>query len=412
MFRWLKRFFRNVIRKSTHVRQEPLNKVSIVILILIDIFVLINVFQGLYSISNFPLSPDETFPCYQTYHSYQNNTDPRKDLNLIEAQLVEYPPVRFTVDTENRMGEVSNQCDRLNKVEPEVKNPETLQLKAQIKILRERISRLNSDISTYKEQYNSTLAEKIAGQDPEQSINKTTADKTKADITKAEQDIKATQATLQQKEAELLAHPAAVAYLQELGDRPIYESLKKAYQTASFWYPNQQFALQALFLLPLILIGYLWHTNAVKNQRGTQALLSWHLLLIFCIPLLIKILEFLQFGNLFAIFVDFLVVLLGGVAFLASYVLILIIPLLGFGLIKFLQRFVFNPRVQAKGRIQKSRCIQCSSRLKKDDHFCRFCGFEQFESCPNCQTNVYKYTEFCHHCGTNLQVNLSDSLPK
>jgi hypothetical protein len=412
MLRWLKHFFRNIIRKSTYVRQEPLNKVSIVVLIMIDIFVLINVFQGVYSISNFPLSPSERYPCYTNYQNYHSNTDQRKDLILVEERLGDYPPKIFEVNKEGRLGKVSNSCDRLKELEAKVKNPATVALENQATTFREKISRLNTDIDTYTKQYDSTLLEKIAGQNPNQSINKTTADKAKADIAKAQAEIKKTNELLQAKETELLQQSDVLAYLKEVGNISTYEEIKKDYESAEFWYPNKQFGLQALFLLPLIILGYFWHTNSVNHRRGTQALLSWHLLLIFCIPLLVKILEFLQFSNLVSIIIDIIVAIFGGIAFLASYVLILIIPLVGFGLIKFLQRFIFNPKIQAKGRIQKSRCIQCNSRLRLGDEFCSFCGFEQFEACSNCQARAYKYTEFCHSCGVNRTVNLSDSLPE
>lgn len=412
MLRWLKRFLRNLIRKSTHVRHEPLNKVSIVILILIDIFVLINVFSGLNSISAFPLAPHEQYPCYGAYQEYQRNTETNKDLVWIRDILTDnvYRAVP-SISTDGRLGEVSNLCDRLIEAYPKVKNPETLTLNKNIETLQAKINQLKTDIATYKQQYDSTLLEKIAGQDPQQSINKTTAEKAKADIQRAEQAIQTTSAQLQTQQTALLNHPTVRTYLDILGDRQLAATLESEYKSAQFWHPNQQFALQALFLLPLILVGYLWHSTAVKNNLGTQALLSWHLLLIFCIPFLIKILEFIQFGNLAQVVFDVIIEIFGGLVFIASYALIIIIPLLGLGLIKFLQRFVFNPKVQAKGRIQKHRCIQCGSRLRTEDEFCPFCGFEQCEACPSCGTKTYKYTEFCRHCGCDLAHPLSDRLP-
>ncbi|WP_030007784.1 zinc ribbon domain-containing protein [Picosynechococcus sp. NKBG042902] len=409
MVRWLKRLWRNLVRKSTHVRQEPLNKVSIVILILIDIFVLINVFQGLDSVGNWPLSPQERYPCYRVYQTYQNNDNSDKDFTWVMEMLGDYPSQDIQpVETEGRLGEVSSQCDRLLALTPTVKNPETLTLSKEIQNLQTQINEVNQRIATYKEQYDSTLLEEIAGQDPNQSINETTAAQTKADIEAAEAQKATLTETLDRRKAELLNQSEVQTYLTAIGDRQFFATLKQDFERAEFWHPNRQFFLQTLFLLPLILISYFWHRQAVERHRGTQALLSWHLLLIFLIPLLIKILQFIQFGNLVRAIFDVLIAIFGGLVFISSYLLILIIPLLGFGLIKFLQRFVFNPKVQAKSRIQKQRCIQCSSRLRKGDQFCPFCGFEQWISCPNCAAKTYKYTEYCRQCG----VDLSDSLPQ
>ncbi|MBV5257783.1 zinc ribbon domain-containing protein [Synechococcus moorigangaii CMS01] len=409
MMRWLKRFFRNLVRKSTHVRQEPLNKVSLVILVLIDIFVLINVFQGIDSVGNWPLSPQEKYPCYRVYQTYQNNSAPDRDFVWVTEMLGEYPPQAMTLASpEGRLGTVSSQCDRLLAATAEVKNPETLGLYGEIQGLQTQINTVNQRITTYREQYDSTLLEDIAGQDPSQSINETTAAQTKAQIEAAEAERANLTQTLETKKTALLTRPEIETYLMTVGDRQFFSILKQDFDQAEFWHPNQQFVLQTIFLLPLILIAYFWHRNAVDHHWGTQTLLSWHLLLIFFIPLLIKVLQFIQFGNLLRLVFDFLIAIFGGLVFISSYLLILIIPLLGFGLIKFLQRFVFNPRVQAKGRIQKQRCIQCSCRLNHAEVFCPFCGFEQYCACPRCGQQIHKYTEFCRHCG----VDLSDALPQ
>ncbi|MEB3224246.1 MAG: zinc ribbon domain-containing protein [Synechococcus sp.] len=409
MMRWLKRFFRNLVRKSTHVRQEPLNKVSLVILVLIDIFVLINVFQGIDSVGNWPLSPQEVYPCHRVYQSYQTNNAPDRDFVWVTEMLGEYAPQEIQpVPTESRLGKISSQCDRLRELTPKVKNPETLALSKEIQGLQTQIAAVDQRIATYREQYDSTLLEKIADQDVSQSINASTAAQTKADIATAEAERQGLTKVLDTKKSELLNHPDVTIYLTAVGDRQFFTDFDQGFKRAQFWYPNLQFFLQTLFLLPLIVIAYFWHHQATGRNWGTQSLLSWHLLLIFLIPLLIKILQFIQFGNLVAIVFDFLVAIFGGLVFISSYLLILIIPLLGFGLIKFLQRFIFNAKVQAKNRIQKQRCIQCSCHLRLEDQFCPFCGFEKYIHCPQCETQTYKYTEFCRHCG----VNLSDSLPQ
>uniref|UniRef100_B8HWM8 DZANK-type domain-containing protein n=1 Tax=Cyanothece sp. (strain PCC 7425 / ATCC 29141) TaxID=395961 RepID=B8HWM8_CYAP4 len=402
MFTRFKRFIQNLIRKSTHVRHEPLNKVSIVILILIDIFVLINVFNGLNSVAAWPLAPQEEFPCYQSYAAYHKDSAKDREFRTIEALLQPYAVDKIPVNSEKRLGQVSSRCDRLIALRAGVKNPQTLALKKQIDSIRNRISKRNADIATYQKQYDSTLLEKLAGQDPSKSINQTTADRAKADIANARSQIQQLQAQLAENVQALITEPGAAAYLNEISQVNSYQTLKQAYESAAFWHPNQQFLLQTLFLLPLIAFTYLWHSNAVNKGRGTQSLLSWHLLLIFCIPLLFKVLEFIQFGTLAEAILKFLIQILGGLVFISSYLLIVIIPLLGFGLIKFLQRFIFNPQVQAKGRIRKSLCIQCGKKCRSTDEFCPFCGYEQFRACHHCHRKTYKYTEFCHLCGGNL----------
>ncbi|NJM78411.1 MAG: zinc ribbon domain-containing protein, partial [Acaryochloridaceae cyanobacterium RU_4_10] len=207
------------------------------------------------------------------------------------------------------------------------------------------------------------MLEKIAGQSRQKSINITSSDRIKEKIDTNNEKIKETKEKVKEKQNEFTKNPTAEAYLKLLNDVSQYSKIKSAYQSAQFWHPNKVLLLQTLFLLPLIVIAYLWHTVSTRKNKGLQALLSWHLLLIFCIPLLIKFFEFLQFGNIVRVVLESITALLGGLLFIASYGLILIIPLFGFGLIKFLQVFIFNPRVQAKNRIQKVHCLRCNSKL-------------------------------------------------
>lgn len=406
MLAFFRRITRLFVRKSTQVAQEPLNRVSLIILILVDIFVLINVFAGLDNIANWPLSPEETFPCYGAYQAYQNERE-RQDPFQVDTQTIAQviadaqgwqPPS----DDRHRIGSVNPLCIEHKRLKQAVPTPENIKRQDAIATLNTEIDTLKQRIATLQAQYDSTLLEKIAEQAPEQSINQSTAERTKADIESAKRQIQEKQQQVKQIQQELLATPVAIAYLDALGNQETYATLKRGYESAQFWYPNLQFLLQLLFLAPLIAIAYWWHSSAVNHHRGLQILLSWHLLLIFCIPLLIKVFSFLQFGNLVRWVIDLIVTLVGGLLFIASYLLILLIPLLGFGLIKFLQRFVFNPQIQAKKRIQKSRCIRCNARLRTPDPYCPHCGFEQYQECPHCHHRTYKFSHYCRACGQSL----------
>ncbi|MFB2920885.1 MULTISPECIES: double zinc ribbon domain-containing protein [Aerosakkonema] len=407
MLSFFRRISNKFVEKLTNIRHEPINKTSLIILILIDIFVLFNVFSGLNSISQWPLAPYEEFPCFESYQNYQ--TAEKKETfafkvatiqNRIEQNKQSPLP---SVDNSNRLGQVSNLCTNHTRLSKAVNTPETVRLKTSIDRLRNEISSSQQEIQTLQRQYNSTLLEKIAGQPTEKSINKVNADRIKSEIDRNQQQIADKEKQIVAQQTQLIQNPAADAYLKLLSNTPEYETLKKAYSTADFWYPNKQLLLQVLFLLPLIAIAYIWHSTAIRKNLGLQSLLSWHLLAIFCIPLIIKFFEFIQFGNLVRVAIELIVKLFGGLVFIASYAFILIIPLLGFGLIKLLQIWVFNPRVQAKKRIQKVRCINCNSKLRLSDEFCPYCGYDQYIDCSNCHQKAYKYSNFCSQCGHKIE---------
>jgi predicted RNA-binding Zn-ribbon protein involved in translation (DUF1610 family) len=404
----IKHLLQQLVRKSTYLRHEPVNKVSIIILILVDIFVLFNVFSGLDSIARWPLTPAETFPCFAAYERYQ--TSPQKgsfefNVATVESLLDKFDlPSGFSNSKGSRLGRPSNLCENITGLTTAIQSDTSIrQLKKELNQERNNVTKLEQEIQTLQSQYDSTLLEKIAGQSPQKSINKVPATEIKESINRNKLEIKERKNKIQALKSQLLQKDSPKQYLGQLNSGSKYQVVKRAYESDQFWHPNRQFALQVLFLLPLILLAYTVHQAAIRRSKDLLALLSWHLLLIFCIPLLLKIFEFLQFGNLVSIIIDGITTLLGGLLFLGSYLLILIIPLLGFGLIKFLQRFIFNPKIQARNRIQKVRCINCNFKLGQSDAFCPSCGFNQFIDCPKCHQLTYQFTSFCKSCGERLE---------
>jgi hypothetical protein len=411
MFSFIKRLFRQLIRRSTYVNHESINRTSIVILILIDIFVLFNVFNGLDNVEQWLMPPQEAVPCFMAQDSYQTSNQKGTfdfDAKTIEAIIDTNKLSSPLLETSNpkRLGKVSSLCDSEIRLAKEINTVSNANLKISLNKGRTAISSLNQEIETLRRQYDSTLLEKIARQAPQNSINQSPADRVKIKIDDLTSKISIQKQLIVETQKKLIQQPSSKSYLKLLNDASKYKEVKNAYSSAQFWYPNKQLLLQTLFLLPLIALAYFINTWATKKTKAVLALVSWHLLLIFCIPLLVKFFEFIQFGNLLGIVIEQATMLLGGLRFIANYLLILIIPLAGLGLIKFLQRFVFNPKVQARNRIQNVRCISCNFKLGRGDDFCPSCGFNQFVDCPNCSQKTYKFTRFCKHCGHGLEQTL------
>jgi hypothetical protein len=408
MFSFIKRLFRQLIRRSTYVQHESINTSSIIILVLIDIFVLFNVFSGLGNIAQLPLSPQEEFPCFLAHETYQTSKQKGTfDFNIATIENVirtaNDSPLTSNEKELGRWGKSSDQCNETTRLVKAINSDNNVKLKKSIDQDRTTISNLNQEVATLQRQYDSTLLEKIAGQSSGKSINQFSAEQTKPKIDANKSKIAAQKKLILEKQTKLVQQDLSQAYLKLLGDSAHYKALKTQYRSAQFWHPNKQLLLQTLFLLPLILLAYVINTAATRKQKGVVALISWHLLLIFCIPLLIKFFEFIQFGNLIGFIIEGLTALLGGLLFITSYLLILLIPLAGFGLIKFLQKFVFNPKLQAKNRIQNLHCINCNFKMAGGDSFCLSCGFNQFLDCPNCHQKTYRFIRFCRHCGHDLE---------
>ena len=399
LFRSLRRFF----HRSRTLNNEPLNKVSLVVIILIDIFILTNVFIGLSDIGQWYISPENAYPCYVQWDDYREQTSENKDFQLIRrvaeptsGKLTE----RYLRESVDHLGEINGLCLQYAEKRDAIQQPENATILETLDDKGRAIATLENTNRTIRQQYDSTLLEEIAEQPRDQSINLTSAAQAKADIADNDVKIATLKAEVSALQAELIEKPESAAFLTFLQQDATFQTVERGYERAAFWYPSIQLVFQAIFLVPLLLIAFGGYTVAQRKHYGLVALISWHLLVIFSIPLILKVFEFMQVGVLFNLIFDIVSALFGRLLFLVSYIYILLIPLLGFGIIKFAQRFIFNPKLQAAGRVQKSRCIKCAKKLKAHDAHCPHCGYHQHRECFNCHQVTYKYLPYCRNCGT------------
>ncbi|QIR36686.1 hypothetical protein HCG51_07930 [Tolypothrix sp. PCC 7910] len=400
----IRRLLNQFFSKSRTINNEPLNKVSLIVIILIDIFILINVFTGLDDISRWHLSPTQAYPCYSEWQNYRTQTSKNKDYEILRLALpynINQPSFQQTYqqDETGHLGKVSTTCLQYADAKDKVKNAENQQTIRSIDEKQANIGRLEQRNRTIRAQYDSTLLEKIAGQPREQSINQVGAEKAKQTLEQNNRQISTLKNEISTLKDGLLSKPESTNLLTLLKDENKFSEVEKGYQQASFWYPSIQLGFQSLFLIPLILIAFSVHNFAQNRRYGLVALISWHLLVIFFIPLILKIFEFLQVGVLFQFLFDIISAIFGGLLFLISYVYILLIPLIGFGIIKFFQQVVFNAKLQAANRVQKSRCVKCAKKIRHQDSHCPHCGYYQYIECQNCHNLTYKHLPYCKHCG-------------
>lgn len=404
MFRQWRRRLRHFFRKTRTVNNEPINKVSLVVIILVDIFILVNVFFGLNDIGNWPISPNQEFPCYSNWVSYRQSTAAEKDFEFLrnavsQAQNGVPLQVDYQRINENHLGSVSNVCSQYVEYYDQLDTSENQRIITEIDQRQDTIVNLQSQNQQIRSQYDSTLLEEIAGQPRELSINEVEAAEAKATLDRNTAQIESLQSEIDALQAELVESETGQQLLNLLNDDAQFNELENRYDRASFWHPTIEIFFQGLFLVPLLAIAWGVHRFAQNRDYGLVALLSWHLLVIFTVPLIVKLFQILQVGALFEVLTDIVSIILGGLLFLVSYFYIFLIPLIGFGLIKFFQKVVFNPKVQAAGRVQKGRCIRCAKKLNRGDHHCPHCGYHQYKECATCHQQTYRLLSHCRECG-------------
>jgi len=407
MLNRLKRMIRRFFRKSNQVDNEPINKVSLVVIILVDLFILTNVFLGLNDIGNWPISPSQAYPCYGDWSAYRQQTNEDKAFDFLQTALTRSPE-GFTLQetyqdiSRRHLGAVSDICTEYAVRLDQVDTLENQQRLTEINQRQGAIANLDAANQQIREQYDSTLLEEIAGQPEDLSINEVAAAAAKQELDRNTAQIAQLEAEIAAFEAEVVADSESQPILGLLADDTQFATLEQRYDRASFWHPTVEIFFQGLFLVPLLVIAWAVHQLAQRRNYGLVALLSWHLLVIFTVPLIVKLFEILQVGALFTFLTEIAIVLLGGLSFLVSYIYILLIPLIGFGLIQFFQKVVFNPRVQAAGRVQKERCIRCAKKLPRHETHCPHCGYGQLRDCPVCHEPTYRLLPHCRTCGAKL----------
>jgi hypothetical protein len=405
IFRGLNRFF----QQTRTINNEPLNGISLIVIILIDIFILTNVFSGLDDISRWHLSPEQASPCYGEWREYRTQSAKDKDYALIKKAFAEpndRPVLKQTSfrqayqqGTVGHLGALSEICLKYADAKDKIDTTDNQQTIKTIDQKQNKISNLEQANRNIRAQYDSTLLEKIAGQTGGKSINAINAEKAKETSEQNNRDIIALRKDITSLKNVLITKSESTEFLSILNNDGQFAALETNYKQASFWYPSIRLGFQALFLLPLLFVAFSLYKFAQRKNYGLIALICLHLLVIFFIPLIFKVFEFLQVGALFQIVFDLVRTLFGGLLFLINYLYILLIPLVGFGIIKFVQTVVLNPKVQAANRVQASRCINCAKKIGPQDAHCPHCGFYQYMECQNCHELTYKNLPYCKQCG-------------
>lgn len=426
MLRRLRRSLRQFFNRTRSINKEPLNPVSLIVIVLIDLFILVNVFIGLNDISQWALGPNDTYPCYSEWQTYRSLTTPGKEFEKLRSTAAgespdpsAFEPIpprsfrdRYQQASQGRLGSVSSTCLAFADLKDKVNNPANQGIVKTIGQKQTSIGKLEESNRTIRAQYDSTLLEQIAGQNPNQSINNVGAERAKAQLDQNNAQIAQLKQEISKLKTQLLAKPESVELFQFLGNDAAFSEVERSFDRASFWYPSIQLVLQASFLLPLLLAAGLVYRFAERRRYGLVALISWHLLIIFFIPLILKIFEFLQVGALFSFLFDLLSAFFGGLLFLVSYAYIVLIPIAGFALIKVCQRFLTNksvtpPVISPSVLVQQSRCLNCTRTLKQDERYCPHCGYHQDLDCQNCHQPTYKHLPYCKNCGAEQDLRRS-----
>ncbi len=411
----LGRPIRELLQRSGTLNGQPLNKASLLVIVLIDLVLLVNIFSGMAAIAEWPLNPQQAFPCQAEWSLYREGDSDRRerDLAILRRAIPRRGPgepqvaapeqgvrVRALEASRDHLGRVSPLCLEFAGHQDRIAaQPELRQRQRELDAAETAITRLEQGNSAIRSQYDSSLLEQIAGQPASRSIQDVPASQARRQIDANNARIGALRTEVLTLNQQLLEARESQSFLTFLNRSSAYEAMERAFARAQFWAPSQRLLLQGLFLMPLVLLSLLIHRHALRRGHGLLALVSWHLLVISLIPLLLKLAEAAQVGVIFELLLAAVRAIAGNLRFLVSYIYLLAVPLAGFALIKLLQALVFNPRLQAAERVQRGRCLHCARKLPNGGRHCPHCGYAQFRECVHCHEPTHRHLPYCCRCG-------------
>lgn len=384
-------------QQLTHLDSQPLGRAVLVVVLLLDLFILMSIFDGLAAHTRQLTAPDEAIPhtCRAMVIDETWTTDNR--LGRLAALATAgsaspYPPRDNKAEHHPLCAPYLDRIARIQADKALVRLFETHQ-KVEREVREQQLA-----IDRLKGAYDTSLLERMAGDTPGQ----TPVDASRAEFrtrTATLDGLKAQAATL----AQTINARDDIQALWAVLDKPSEadrQQLRDDLQRLNFWFPVKQLGMQLIFLLPLFLIFRAWNSASLHNGRGLQTLVSAHLLVVSFIPILFKLVEAVYRiipHRLLAALFEFLAAF--RLVAIWHYLVMAAVIAAALGVIHFLQKKLFSRERLLERRIARGECQGCGKHLPADSAACPFCGYAQFSPCPHCQGLMHLHGRYCRHCG-------------
>lgn len=407
----------NIFTKLTGMRKkltrlsndEPVTKLALAVIILLDIFILSIIFGGLDDHTAQLTSPSEYFPhqCRMALINQDWSSD--NQLGRLQGMVLSNYN-NWSYQHQNPF-----EKSRIEKMHPSCadfyqhvrKIAEDHELKAVFIKRQKAESRKRKLVKAFdkeNESYDTALLECIAGQPDSKlkSIAATQKQRSK-EIDRLSGEIKGFNSTINQapsvKELWNLIPTNDEAQREQLiDDLNRYEKL----------YLFKELLWQLLFLLPLLAIFCIWNSRSVKKEHSIQGLISAHLMVVAAIPILIKLIQVVLelipmhfFKDLFELMERLHMVALW------HYAVIILTIAIALICVFIIQKKFFSKVKLNEKRLSKGACYACGKRLPGGKaSACPFCGAKQRRTCSKCGAETYATAVYCDHCGHQEQPDL------
>jgi ribosomal protein L40E len=404
MLRLMPEKLRQFRQRLSRLDNQPLSRAALVVIIFLDLFILISVFDGLADHTAQLAGPNERVPplCRSLVIDQEWNATNRLDHLARLVVAYQNDPHREAVGADRRQQHPL--CAPMVSAYEAVRNDPGLARNLQESSrLRRETQDLRAELARMKGAYDTTLLETIAGKQP------------------VDEDVGAIRKTMAEKRAVLNERVGREALLdasieqdprvRELFDRVTNVSedqrtvLRDELRRLNFWYPAERLGMEMLFLLPLFAAFYFWNAKSIAANRPFQTLVSSHLLVVVLIPVFFKIVELL-YDIIPRKLLRQMIELLESLKLVAiwHYLSIGLAIVVALALIYIFQKKLFSREKLLQRRIAKGLCQACGQQLPPDSQHCHACGAAQFRTCSRCNALTHVHGRYCRACGFDAQT--------
>ena len=386
--------------RLTRLDNEPLSIAALVVILFLDFFILLSIFDGLADHTGQLTTPDQYIPPLCREIVIDADWNPTNRLGNLAQIVSKYHDSYYTPDQTDEKKTQHAVCAPIAHAFKAIRDDEGLSRSlTETGKLSQETRDLRSELARMKGAYDTSLLETMAKRRQQAGANVASINKEIAKKTGALNELVRKQHLL---EASLAQEPRVhrlftlAAGVSEADRKALRNDLRRM----NFWYPVQRLGMEMLFLLPLLLVFYYWNSRSITASRPFQTLISSHLLVIVLIPVFFKLVELLYdiiprklLKKLIEILESFKLIAIWHYLLIGAAILVALV------LICLFQKKLFSREKLMQGRIAKGLCQTCGQRLPPDSRYCPACGAGQYEACRHCHEFTHVHGKFCRACG-------------
>lgn len=404
MLRVIPEKLRRFRQRLTRPDHQPLSRAALVVIVFLDLFILISIFDGLADHTAQLAGPDQRVPplCRRVVIDDEWNPTNRLDSLARMVSADQANPHREWAH--GGRGQQHPLCASIVGAYESIRDDAGLSRDLQESMrIRQETQDLRAELERMKGAYDTTLLETIAGKPQEgkdtAAIRNAMANKT-ATLNERVDSQALLDASIEQdpRVRELFARVADVSDAQR-------SVLRDELRRLNFWYPAERLGMEMLFLLPLLAAFYFWNAKSIAANRPFQTLVSSHLLVVVLIPALFKIVE-LVYDIIPRKLLRQIIELLESLKLVAiwHYLSISAAIVVAIALIYLFQKKLFSREKLLQRRIAKGVCQACGQQLPSGSQHCHACGAAQFRTCSSCNALTHVHGRYCKACGFDAQT--------